>query len=68
MLQAEWENWVMSESSRCRHVEGMIGKLGGNKTEGNKAEIREWWDRYCGNCMKEMKQLGIGTGSQGTLQ
>jgi hypothetical protein len=57
MLQAEWENWVLSESSRCRHIEGMLDKTGGNKTEG----LRDWWDRYCGNCMEELKQLGIGS-------
>jgi hypothetical protein len=58
MLQAEWENWVLSEGSRCKQVDRLLNN---NKAELQTEGLRNWWDRYCGSCIKEMEQLGIGS-------
>jgi len=39
-MRAEWENWVMSESSRCKHVESRLHN--GDDT----AALRDWWNQY----------------------
>lgn len=51
VVKAEWENWVMTESSRCKHAESLLHK------GGNTAAFREWWNEYCVSCLGAMKEL-----------
>jgi hypothetical protein len=38
MLQAEWENWLLDENSRCRHVEEMLRDNHSNTVQGRGAK------------------------------
>jgi hypothetical protein len=58
MLQAEWEEWVWKESSRCKKAGSLIKQPGsaGNGTEGGSSggeeeALAKWWDGYCKSCL-----------------
>jgi len=53
MMMAEWENWVVNESARCRQVERVLYSTDSNKTEG----LKEWWTQYCPSCISAMDDL-----------
>ncbi|KAF2665034.1 transcription factor SipA3 [Microthyrium microscopicum] len=56
MLQAEWENWVMSESNRCRQVETLLHTAGRNDTQ----KLRSWWEQYCMSCIGALSEIQGG--------
>jgi hypothetical protein len=47
MLEAEWEEWVWMESSRCKHADTLLR----NKHENATAAMAQWWDGYCPSCI-----------------
>jgi hypothetical protein len=48
MLEAEWEEWVWMESSRCKHAETLLKGQHENATEA----MSRWWEGYCPSCIK----------------
>jgi hypothetical protein len=59
VVRAEWENWVLSESARCKHVQSRLHN--GEDT----AALRDWWNQYCISCiaaasMNDIKSSAIG--------
>jgi hypothetical protein len=52
ILKAEWESWVWGEAAKCKHAVQVFQT--NNETDG----LRDWWDEYCGSCLKEMDSLG----------
>jgi hypothetical protein len=52
ILKAEWESWVWSEATKCKHAVQIFPN--NDETDG----LRDWWNEYCGSCLKEMDSLG----------
>lgn len=73
MLQGEWENWLLEESVKCKHLRAMLshnttelsaGKInnGAHVLDGESwrlEDIRVWQQQYCESCNKEMGTLVI---------
>lgn len=73
MVQAEWENWLMEESVKCKQLGAVIqqnstefsGQEGDNSQQAlvrglfRPEEISAWHQEYCGSCSKEQKMIGI---------
>ena len=73
MVQAEWENWLVEENARCKHLGGLIQRnatefMAGKSGSEQKAlgadparleEIRGWHRDYCDSCNKELQIAGI---------
>lgn len=73
MLQAEYENWLLEEDVKCRHLGAILRQ---NTTEllaekDNKGqlvldgepkrleEVRVWQQQYCESCKKELETVPI---------
>ena len=73
MLQAEYENWLLEEDVKCRHLGAILRQ---NTTEllaekSNKAqlvldgeprrleEVRVWQQQYCESCKKELETVAV---------
>jgi hypothetical protein len=52
ILKAEWESWVWSEATKCKHVVQVF------RTSDTTDDLKDWWNEYCGSCLKEMDALG----------
>ena len=73
MLQAEWENFLLEEDVKCRHLGAILGQnttelLGEKNTKGQRVlhgepprldEIRAWQQQYCESCSKELDSVAI---------
>ena len=74
MVQAEWENWLVEESVKCKQLGRMIQQNGtellnahgdGNGQHvlagmHNRTEtIRAWHEDHCGSCSNELALLGL---------
>ena len=73
MLQAEWENWVIEEDVKCRHLGTMLRQNttelparndnnGQHVLDGEPRrleEIRAWQQQYCESCKKELETVVI---------
>jgi len=55
LLTAEWGNWVVEETGRCRLAREMVEM-------GQDEEVRQWVREYCGSCEDEGRELGFGLG------
>ena len=53
LLTAEWGNWVVEETERCRLAREMVEM-------GQEEEVRQWVWEYCGSCENEGRELGFG--------
>lgn len=64
MMRAEWENWVLDETSRCSQVEMMMHDNTTSKASGKKqqvleakrkrfADVKTSYEEYCDSCRKE---------------
>lgn len=51
MMKAEWESWVWNEATKCKHAAQVLQT--NNQTDG----LRDWFNEYCGSCLKERKRL-----------
>lgn len=72
MLQAEWENWLIEESAKCKQLQTLIHlnntdmsirKSGSGPqalpTDSHRLEeIRAWHRAYCDSCNKEQELVG----------
>ena len=73
MLQAEWENWLLEEDVKCKHLGAMLShnttELSAGKNNNGQdvldgeprrlEEIRVWQKLYCESCSKELETVGI---------
>lgn len=73
MVQAQWENWLVEENAKCKHLGGLIQQnttefLAGKSGSEQKAlgadparleKIRGWHRDYCDSCNKELQIVGI---------
>ena len=73
MMQAQWENWLVEENAKCKHLGGLIQQnttefMAGKSGSEQKAlgadparleEIRGWHRDYCDSCNKELQIAGI---------
>lgn len=73
MLQSEWENWLLEEDVKCRHLGAMLSQnkselVAGKKDKAQRVldggpgrldEIRVWQQQYCESCNKELKTIVI---------
>ncbi len=73
MLQAEWENWLLEENVKCKHLGAMLSHnttelLARKNNDGQRVldgesrrleEIRAWQQQYCESCNKELQSIAI---------
>ena len=73
MLQAEWENWLLEENVKCKHLGAMLSHnttelLARKNNDGQRVldgesrrleDIRAWQQQYCESCNKELKSIAI---------
>ena len=73
MLQAEWENWLLEENVKCKHLGTMLShnttELSAGKNNNGQhildgepqrlEELRAWQQLYCESCNQELKIVGI---------
>lgn len=71
ILLAEWENWLIGENVKCKHLEAVLShnnteilteksKNGQNPLDGDSGrleDIRAWQQQYCGTCYQELKSV-----------
>ena len=74
MLQAEWENWLLEENIKCKHMGAMLSRNisdllveksndGQHEPNGESRrleEVRAWQQQYCESCNKALKTVSIG--------
>lgn len=63
VVQAEYEDWLIGENTRCEQLQNFIennstsSELSGEKG----AKVRQWQDNYCGSCGMEVERvMGVG--------
>ena len=75
VLQAEWENWLLEENIKCKHMGAMLSRntsdLLVEKTNDGQhvrngeskgfEEIRAWQQQYCKSCNKALTSVSIGS-------
>ena len=68
VLQAEWENWLLEENVKCKHLGALLNQ---NTTKllaengqhpldldpGRLEDLRAWQQQYCENCYQELKNV-----------
>lgn len=73
VLQAEWENWLLEENVKCKHLGAMLSynttELLARKNNNGQhvldgeprrlEEIRAWQQQYCESCNKELQTVAI---------
>ena len=75
IVQAEWEHWVIAESSKCKHVGAMLRRNSSEASALNNRKqqqvlkldndpkeierVQQRYDSYCGSCKEEMLSLGV---------
>ena len=73
ILQAEWENWLLEEHSKCKHLDALIRRnstdlvrrrtsneqetLGADPSRLGK--VQAWHQEYCEDCNRELGLAGI---------
>lgn len=71
VLQAEWENWLIEENVKCKHMGAVLrhndtkllagkSKNGQNPLDvdaGRLEDIRAWQQQYCETCYQELKNV-----------
>ena len=70
MLQAEWENWLLEENVKCKHLGAKLSrnttelsareKNGQHDLDGRSRrleEIQAWQKQYCKSCNKELENV-----------
>lgn len=68
VLQAEWENWLLEENVKCKHLEALLSqnttKLSAENGQhpldldpGRLEDLRAWQQQYCENCHQELKNV-----------
>ena len=71
MMQAEWENWLIEENVKCKHLGAVLSQNtmefpvkknddGQHVSEARLArlkEIRAWQQQYCESCDKELETV-----------
>ena len=74
VLQAEWENWLLEENIKCKHMGAMLSRntsdLLEEKTYDRQhvrngepkglEEMRAWQRQYCESCNKALQSVSIG--------
>lgn len=64
MMRAEWENWLLDETSRCAQIETIIHENQTSKASSKKqhaleakrkrfADVKTSYEEYCDSCRKE---------------
>lgn len=73
MLQAEYENWLLEEDVKCRHLGTILrqnttellaekdkkGQLVLDGEPKRLEEVRVWQQQYCESCKKELESVAI---------
>lgn len=72
LIRSEWHNWLIEETSRCRHMQDVLDlqavseKTGGDKSAEYNSTVEEdvsaWLIEYCGSCKNEwhvVEQTGL---------
>lgn len=69
MLQAEWENWLLEETVKCKHLGVMLSHNTTGKNNNGRhvldgesrrlEEARAWQKQYCDSCNKELETVVI---------
>lgn len=69
MLQAEWENWLLEENVKCKHLGVMLSHNTTGKNNNGRhvldgesrrlEEARAWQKQYCDSCNKELETVVI---------
>ena len=73
ILQVEWENWLLEEHAKCKHLGALIGRnstdpvrrqasneqkaLGADPTRLQK--VQAWHQEYCEDCNRELGLAGV---------
>ena len=68
MMQAEWENWVRDETSKCKQIEAMVQENRTTKALGRKqqaleakrkrfADVKTSYEDYCDSCRREQASV-----------
>ena len=73
ILQAEWENWLLEEHAKCKHLGALIRRnstdlgrrqaspeqkaLGADRTRLQK--VQAWHQEYCEDCNRELGLAGV---------
>ena len=68
MMQAEWENWVLDETSKCKQIEAMVQENRTAKALGKKqqaleakrkrfADVKTSYEDYCDSCRREQASV-----------
>lgn len=71
ILRAEWENWLIGENVKCKHLGAVLNqnntklladksKNGQNPLDGDSGrleDIRSWQQQYCKTCYQELKNV-----------
>lgn len=61
VVQAEWEDWVKEEASKCKRVQGMLSSQQKQKSDGDKDEgLGEGFAEYCDSCREAAALLPTG--------
>ncbi|KAA6407913.1 MAG: hypothetical protein FRX48_08264 [Lasallia pustulata] len=69
--RAEWENWVLDETSKCSQIEAMMNEKQTNKASSKKqqvleakrkrfADVKTSYEGYCDSCRKEQASVRRG--------
>ena len=69
--RAEWENWVLDETSKCNQIEAIMNENQTNKVSSKKqqvleakrkrfADAKKSYEEYCDSCRKEQASVRRG--------
>ena len=73
ILQAEWENWLLEEHAKCKHLGALIRRnstdlvrrRASNEQEALGADpsrlekVQAWHQEYCEDCNRELGLAGV---------
>jgi len=60
-LEAEWEEWVWREGSRCQRAKKLLDQRQDASSQGS--DHGEWWNGYCASCVEAMNGLESSSAS-----
>ena len=78
ILQAEWENWLLEENAKCKHLGALIHqnsthlvrRQASNKQKAlgvdssRLQKVQAWHQEYCEDCSRELGLAGVRLGSR----
>ncbi|KAK5111038.1 hypothetical protein LTR62_005413 [Meristemomyces frigidus] len=62
LIEAEWEQWLQTETKQCEDAERMLGGSNTAHTVDLEAELGREFVEYCGTCRVDLAAVGNGTG------